>query len=273
LSLGTGKALGLAASLIAVVVPVILVILGGLLIVSTLGSIASALTGGRTGLSGFPSASGLFISFIILEIIYFVGIILFLIAMHSLSEYYKESDIFRNALWGFLANIIGGVVLVVILIALIFSMISALSSSTGLSGSGANFLVFFIVVVLGIFVVSIVSAVLYRRAFNKLGDKSGVSSFKTAGTLYLIGTALTILLVGQLIVWIGWIFAVSGFSLLKQQPGGSSTISYPASQPLETTSTQPSAAVGSQKLKSCVHCGAEISADSVYCPNCGKQVQ
>ena len=264
LSFRTGKAAGLTASLIAVIVPVIAVVLYGVILISLLGSITSGLTGGSSSFGSLPSISYILISLIIFGIVSFVGVILFLIAMHNLSEYYKAPGIFRNALWSFLTNIMGGVVLVVILIALTFSMISALKSATSLSGLGVKFLVDVVVILVAAFVVSIVSALLYMRAFNKLGDKSGVHSFRTAGTLYLIGTALTIVLVGPLIVWISWIFAVSGFSSLKPQTGETTTISYPL--------PQPPATISPEQKKFCAYCGAEISLDSVYCPNCGKQV-
>jgi len=259
-----GRKLGLTASLIAVIVPVITVILYGLLFLSLFGIISSALTGGSQTFAGSLFPAGIGIAFSAIGIVGLVGIILFLVAMHSLSQYYSEPSIFKNALYGFLTNIIGGVAVIVLAFALILTTV--VSSATGPTPgfSGAAFITVLLGVIIAALVVAIVSAVLYMRAFNKLGEKSGVHSFNTAGLLYLIGTVLTIVLVGSLLVWIAWIFALSGFNSLKPKIAEPSPISY---------STQQPPAAYTQERKFCVYCGAEISLDSVYCPNCGKQLQ
>jgi hypothetical protein len=66
-----------------------------------------------------------------------------------------------------------------------------------------------------IFALAIVGAVFYMRAFNNLADKSGVKGFRDAGLILLIGYALTIILVGALLVWVAWILATSAFFSLK----------------------------------------------------------
>ena len=265
MSFELGRKLGLTASLIAVIVPVITVILYGLLFLSLFGIISSALTGGSQTFVGSLFPSGIAIAFIAIGIIGLIGIILFLVAMNSLSQYYSEPGIFKNALYGFLINVIGTVALVVIAFALVITtaVSSATSSTPGLSGAG--FITVFLGVIVGALVISVVSAVLYMRAFNKLGEKSGVHSFNTAGLLYLIGAVLAIVLVGGLLVWIAWIFALSGFNSLKPKTAEPSTISY--------STQQPPATYSQEQKKFCVYCGAEISLDSVYCPNCGKQLQ
>ena len=265
MSFELGRKLGLAASIIAVIVPVIVVILYGLLFLSLFGIISSALTGGSQPFVGSLFPGGIAIAFIGIGIVGFIGIILFLVAMNSLSQYYSERGIFKNALYGFLINIIGTVALVVtaFALALTAAVSSATSSTPGLSGAG--FITVFLGVIVGALVISVVSAVFYMRAFKKLGEKSGVHSFNTAGLLYLIGTVLTIVLVGGLLVWVAWIFAWSGFNSLKPKTSEPSTISY--------STQQPSATYSQEQRKFCAYCGAEISLDSVYCPNCGKQLQ
>jgi uncharacterized membrane protein len=265
MSFELGKKLGLTASLIAVIVPVITVILYGLLFLSLFGIISSALTGGSQTFVGSLFPAGIAIAFVAIGIIGLIGIILFLVAMHSLSQYYSETGIFRNALYGFLINIIGVAALIVIAFALVFTTIvsSATSSTPGLSG--AAFITVFLVVIVAALAISIVSAVFYMRAFNKLGEKSGVHTFNTAGLLYLIGTVLTIVLVGSLLVWIAWIFALSGFNSLKPKTAETSTVSY--------STPQPSMAYSVVQKRYCPYCGAQLSPDSVYCANCGKQLQ
>ena len=257
-----GRRLGLTASLINVIVPVIIAILYGLLILSLFGIFSSAVTGGSPSF-GLLFPAGIFIGFIALGVLGLIGIILFLISMHSLSQYYNEPGIFKNALYGFLVNVIGVVVLIVVMFAVVLTEIASAANSSVTNVIG-GFITVFLALILLALVIAILSAVLYMRAFNKLGEKSGVRSFNTAGLLYLIGTVLTIVLVGSFLVWIAWIFALSGFNSLKPKISEPSTISYSTPQPSATYS---------QEQKFCVYCGAEISLDSVYCPNCGKQLQ
>ena len=225
MSFELGRKLGLTASIIAVIVPVITVILYGLLFLSLLGIISSALTGGSQTLVSPLFPAGILTALVAIGIIGLIGIILFLVAMNRLSQYYSEPSMFKNALYGFLINIIGITALIVIAFALIFTTIvhSATSSAPVLSGAFTTMLLGVVVAAL---VISIASAVLYMRAFNKLGEKSGVHSFNTAGLLYLVGTALTIVLVGSLLVWIAWIFALSGFNSLKPKTAEPLTVSY-----------------------------------------------
>ena len=265
MSFDLGRKLGLTASLIAVIVPVITVILYGLLFLSVFGIISSALTGRSQTFGGSLFPTGITIAFIAIGIIGLVGVILFLVAMNSLSQYYSEPRIFKNALYGFLMNIIGAAALVVIAFAIMLTTIvsSVTSSTPGFSGAGV--IIGVLVVLFAALVISVVSAVFYMRAFNKLGEKSGVHSFNTAGLLYLIGTVLTIVLIGGLLVWVAWIFALSGFNSLKPKTSEPSTVSY--------STLQPSSAYSVAQKRYCPYCGAQISPDSVYCANCGKKLQ
>ncbi len=265
MSLESGRHLGLTASLIAVVVPVVVAVLYGILIFSILGFISSAATGGSQtyGLALLPL--GIIAALIAVAVIAIVGIVMFLLSLHRLSQYYNEPGIFKNAFYGFIINIVGGGIVVAVVFAVILASIfsSANHAVTALSPLGA------IAGILGVaavaFAIAIVSAVLYKRSFDKLGEKSGVHSFNTAGDLFLIGTVLTIIFVGGLIVWIAWIYSASGFYSLKPTSGQPSVISYSA--------PQPPATFNMAEKRYCPYCGAQISADSLYCPNCGRQIQ
>jgi uncharacterized membrane protein/ribosomal protein L40E len=189
---------------------------------------------------------------------------MFLLAMHRLSEYYSEPSIFKNALYGFLMNIIGVAVVFAVIFVALFAAIFSSAAHPATAVSPFGFIIGFLGVVAAVFVIVIVSAVLYRRAFNKLGEKSGVDSFNTAGTLYLVGAVLTIVFVGALIVWIAWIFAASGYYSLKPKTAEPSTISY--YQP------QAPATVSLAQNKYCPYCGTENAPDAVYCRSCGRQI-
>jgi Protein of unknown function (DUF996) len=114
-----------------------------------------------------------------------------------------------------------------------------------------------VAVIAAAFAIVIVSAFFYKRAFNKLGEKSGVHSFDTAGLLILIGSFIPI------VAWIGWIFAASGFNSLKTKPAESSSAYY-------TIPTSPPTAT---QNKYCPYCGTVNNVDATYCKNCGQQLQ
>jgi uncharacterized membrane protein len=185
--------------------------------------------------------------------------------MYRLAQYYNESGIFKNALYGFLINIIGTIVLVAISLVLTVTSIGLFPSvSTSLAAAPliSQFIITFLVILSVAIVLGIVSAVLYMRAFNKLAEKSGVGNFGTAGLLYLIGTVLTIVGIGVLLLWIAWIFAALGFYSLK--PSSSSTFAYSAPQTTAPSITQK---------RYCPYCGIENTADAIYCVSCGKKLQ
>jgi uncharacterized membrane protein/ribosomal protein L40E len=264
-SLEPGRKLGLTASLINVIVPAVVIALYGVLIYSSIASVFSILSGGHA-IGSAPLASGIFVTFIALGVVSVIGIILFLVSMHGLSQYYNERGIFTNVLYGFLISIIGGAVVFSVVFAYIFLSITSVASTRTYNPS-----VFptFILVLLGIFVsalvIGIVSAIFYMRAFNKLGNKSGVNSFNTAGLLYLIGAVLTIVLIGGVIIWTAWIFATLGFKSLKPKAAEIPTYTYSAPQTTATSSFS--------QVKYCQYCGAHNALDAVYCTACGKQLQ
>ncbi len=234
MSLESGRHLGFIASLIAVIVPVITVFLYGFLILSLFGFVSSAATGGSQTYGGTFFPVGILFVLIAIVVIAIVGIVLFFLSLHRLSQYYNEPGIFKNAFYGFIINIVGGGIVVAVMFAVLFASIFSSFSHpvTSLSPFGAIGLI--LGVAAAAFVIGIVSAVLFKRSFDKLGEKSGVQSFKTAGDLYLIGTVLTIVFVGSLIVWIAWIYSASGFYSLKPTSGQPSVISYSAPQPPAT---------------------------------------
>jgi uncharacterized membrane protein len=200
------------------------------------------------------------------------------LSMKRLSKYYNEPGIFKNTLYGFIVNIIGAIALIAIEIIFIGNLTRSIPQTNTQTTAFtpiptvppiANFLVLSIVSLFAIAVVAlvlgVVSAVFYMRAFNLLGEKSRIDGFKTAGLLYLIGTILTIVGVGILLVWIAWIFAALGFNSLK--PTSTTPTPTPTNLP-----SQPPVTVAMQK-RYCTYCGTENNLDAIYCRACGKQLQ
>jgi uncharacterized membrane protein len=179
--------------------------------------------------------------------------------MHSLGQYYNESRIFNNALYSILTSILGGIVFVAIVFAFIFTMVSSATTSTP-RVFGAEFVILILGVVVGGFIISIVSALFARNAFNKLGEKSGVPSFNTAGLLYLLGGVLSIIGIGSLLIWIAWIFALIGFNSLKPKTQEPTPPPFPVPQQAATPTQRKLCPTAEQKTLQ-THCTVPSAAN------------
>jgi uncharacterized membrane protein len=161
-----------------------------------------------------------YLSFIFSIPIY-AAYILFLAAMNGLAKYYNDLAIFRNSLYGFVTSVFGGIVFIIIIYAFLIPTFDQLITTPITPGTPPSlsvllpFLRVIAVVWLSVFVMALVQGIFYRPAFYALAEKSGESNFRTAGLLMLIGGVLTIILVGGLIFFIGWIFAAMGFFSMR----------------------------------------------------------
>ena len=168
-------------------------------------------------------------------IISLVGLILVLIGLKGLADYYSEAGIFNNALYGVIAAIVGGLVFVgVAFIALVDFLnelgltienvadwsaeISAIDWTTmGLNIIG-DFIAYIFLALIVLFVFVIITAIFLRKSFGLLSTKTGVGLFGTTGLLILIGAVLTIIAIGLFLIWIAMlILAVAFFSIKPQQ--------------------------------------------------------
>ena len=252
MSLESGRKFCLVASILAVIMPIIAVVGLASLIFSV---IAMATRGTIPSLgSGIAFTVGLVAFAIAILVIVVLEFILFVVGMHRLSHYFKEPAIFKNLLY---AILVGIVTIVVISVLMVLQFVFSLSNFTPVTGSPiAPSTTLYFVSLIAILAVSvamaIVSAVFIYRSFNKLGEASGVDSFKTAGLLYLIGAFI------PFVAWIGWIFAAIGFHNLKPI----TPISYQTETPTPTLQT-----------KRCPYCSTENKIDALYCRFCGKPLQ
>ncbi|MGD8506336.1 MAG: DUF996 domain-containing protein [Candidatus Bathyarchaeota archaeon] len=229
------------------------------------------------GVGAILIAVGSFVPFLAL-----VGIILVLIAMKGLSEYFSERGIFLNVLYGFIFSMIGIVVTIVLLVAALFAgtftAMRPFSATTVFQDVlGGAFLAG---VIVSIF--SLLQAFLYRKSFTILSEMSGEKRFDTAGLLLLIGAILAIIITGLMwllvtfqgfeallrfffVSWIGgifplvaWILAAVGFSSIKMP-----TTQLPAEAPTPTVSVEK---------KFCRYCGAKNETDAIFCEKCGREI-
>lgn len=189
-----------------------------------------------------------------------IGIILVLIAMKGLAEYYNENGIFENALYGLIFGIIGIVAAIVLFFGAIFAGVFVW-------GAPPTFPIVTIVLVIMslvvMFIFFLLQAIFYRKSFTLLSEKTGEKIFDTAGLLLLIGAILTIIIVGLVLLLVAWILVTIGFFSIKAPTTQVSAVAPPPA---------PTVAVPVKK-KFCQYCGTENKIDANFCKKCGKKLE
>lgn len=180
-----------------------------------------------------------------------VGIILVLIALKGMGEYYDDEEIFKNALYGFIFGFIGviGLVAFIVMFALGFATISPVAVPL------AGFALIIIVLIVQ-YVFSLISALFYKKSLDVLSIKSNENVFSTAAVILLVGAIIPI--IGEILKFIAWILVAIGFFSIKE----SKQIPAPAQ-------VEPN--VKSEK-RFCTNCGAPLKPESIYCQKCGKKI-
>jgi len=185
-----------------------------------------------------------------------IGYIMVLVAVKEISDTLNDKAIFSNMILAVAAGIIGAVAVVFVVFFRVM-LAGRTLAHPGLAIVGGLVLAW---------VFLIVSAVFLRRSYNEISKRLGVGMFRTSATLYLVGAALTIVLVGFLLLFIGQILqAVAFFSIPSELPVGGSMPgpSGPVGQ------GPPSMAVPASGSKYCPSCGAQLSANATFCDKCG----
>jgi uncharacterized membrane protein len=152
-----------------------------------------------------------------------VGLVLILVALKYVSDAVSDKSIFNNAIIAVVLAIVGIVVATAVVISYLFSYIglrilSSLPvtfSSVGLPPGGLLPLLSTIIIALAaVWIFYLVSAIFLRHSFSSVSTKLNVDMFQTAALIYLIGAALTIILVGFILVFVAEIlFVVAFFSI------------------------------------------------------------
>ncbi|MCS7098308.1 MAG: DUF996 domain-containing protein [Candidatus Methanomethyliaceae archaeon] len=156
-----------------------------------------------SGIAALFMALGYFIPFIGL-----IGVIMLLIGIKQLSEYYRETKIFQNALYGFIFGLIG----IVIAGFTFFSILILFEVMRNFILKG---FISLLISLLVLFVFFLLKAIFYRRSFILIAEKTGDRTFDTVGTLLLIGAVLTIVVVGLLLMFIAWVIAAIAFLSIR----------------------------------------------------------
>ena len=165
-----------------------------------------------------------------------VGLILVIISVKGLADHYSDGSIFNNTLYGVIFTIVGGVAFAGALVVGAAGLLSSLnidvatlptdpSAFSTVDWEGAldfeilmDFVAILVVALVVLFALLVVSAIFYRKSLNTLADKTGVGLFGTTGMLILIGSVLTIIAVGALILWVALILLTVAFFSIKTEP-------------------------------------------------------
>jgi uncharacterized membrane protein len=160
----------------------------------------------------------------VVPILSIVGIILVMIAMKGLAEYYNENSIFQDALYGIIFYIIAIVAAAVVLMGALFGGMLVSPGADVLAIMGGVILAAVVM-----FIFYLLGSLFFKKSFNTLSTKSGEKMFDTAGLLMLLGAVLTIILIGVILLLVAWILAAVAFFSMK----------IPTAQPTATTPQLP----------------------------------
>jgi uncharacterized membrane protein len=202
-----------------------------------------------------------------------VGFILILVAIKGISEVVGDRSIFNNMLVAVGLVIAGIVVGTLVLVGSLLRFVGLNNLSLGPdfnpsavpTGDWVGLIGSILIGLAVVWIMLVVSAVFVRRSYGSIASKLNVGIFGTAGLLYLIGAATTIILVGFLILFVAQILVVVAFfSIPSQLPGQAAggvpgpTAPPPASMPPPGGAT-----------KFCANCGSKIAASATFCNSCG----
>lgn len=144
------------------------------------------------------------------------------------SDILSDPRIFSNMLYAVIIGVIGVAVGVIAVIAIVSKAINlgyltgsfpgTLSSSLSVSDI-IGLLGYIVLGLVAVWICFLVSSIFLRRSYMELGKRVNVSLFDTAALVYLIGAALTIILVGFVLIFVAEIlFVVAFFSIGTQTP-------------------------------------------------------
>ncbi len=158
-----------------------------------------------------------------------VGFILVLVAVKYISESLGDKSIFKNMIIAVILAIVGIVVGAVVVFASIFKFIglgnlsglfmgSEFFPSTIPPGDILGFIASIVIGLVAVWIFYLISAVFLRKSYNSIAAKLNIGMFKTTALLYLIGAALSIVLVGFILIFIAEILQIVAFFSIPEKP-------------------------------------------------------
>jgi uncharacterized membrane protein len=151
------------------------------------------------------------------------GFVMILVAVNYISNDLKDKKIINNMITSVILSIAGVIVASLLVLSVILSAYSnnyfgtTYPYSPAAAVTTAQWITFGTEIAVGLLVgwiLFLVSAIYLRRSYNAIGSNLNVHTFDTAGLLYLIGAATTVIGVGFIILFVAEIVtAVAFFSI------------------------------------------------------------
>lgn len=175
-----------------------------------------------------------------------IGLVLVLVAVKYLADELKDHNVFTNYLLSFILVIVGAFLAAIIAVISFFSTISgtdwtAFQNLTSpqqvfnmMQTSGLMaFLGGLLIALAVLWVLLIVSAIFFRKSFNKIATDTKTHLFHTTGLMYLIGAATVIVVgIGLIIIYITFIVQIVAFFSLPETLSAQEVMPPPPMQPV-----------------------------------------
>lgn len=171
-----------------------------------------------------------------------VGLIMTLVAVKYISDILGDKRIFNNMVISVILSIAVAAVFAVFVVgaiarfigfASLFGASQSVSPGTVPPADVISLITGLIAGLLLAWVLAIVSAMFLRMSYKTVAARLNVGLFGTAALLYLIGAALTIILIGFVLIFVAQILVIVAFFSLPDQPPPPPSGTAPA--PMTTT--------------------------------------
>jgi len=221
----------------------------------------------------------LFVPYFVGAVLVIIGWILTILAIKDISDALQDGSIFNNGIVSVIVTIIGTVVFAVVVAAAILgfvglgslSLISPPALSPGIIGLITGVLVGLVIV----WILAIVASFFLWRSYNTIANKLDMKFFGIGAVIYLIGSMLTIIFVGFVLIFVAQImFIIAFFSLPDNAPGGLPQPQMMGPPPTQSPYPQPSVqqpVAGGPNA--CPNCGAPKKPGANYCDHCGTRLR
>jgi uncharacterized membrane protein len=201
-----------------------------------------------------------------------IGFILLLIAIKNISDVVADKSIYNNMLVAVGLGIAGIVVGALVLVGSVLRFVGLNNLSVGPdfnpstvpTGDWVGLIGSILIGLAVVWIMLVISAVYVRRSYGSIASKLNVGMFGTAGLLYLIGAATTIILVGFLLLFVAQILVVVAFFSIPDQTPMQAAGGAPG-----TMAPAPSMPPPGGATKFCANCGSKIAASATFCNSCG----
>jgi uncharacterized membrane protein len=218
----------------------------------------------------------LFVPYFVGTFLVIIGWVLILLAIKNISDAVQDSSIFNNAIISATLVIIGTAVFALAVVGAILGFIGLGSLSLtspppvtpGIFGLIAGILVGLVVV----WILAIVSSFFLWRSFKTVAARLNMGLFRTGALIYLIGSILTVILVGFLLTFVAQImFIIAFFSLPDDLPQAWTPQPQTIGQPYPQQGAYPQPE--QRGVTACPNCGTPAQPGVNFCDRCGTRLR